>query len=382
MPVLTRDLVSHSHQRRQRIMQALLHAVSIHPLFTCIVHVSIIISVTVKDATLPVEPLSVKNDAYLIRKDSSTYYMAALGVIILFCSGVAITVMAFHNPSYTKEIRVVEGDTVILAKIQSSDYSEVTMEERVEKEDSDHLINAYCVPCSSLIKRYISFSFKSRNLTLTSPTHQFGEQPGNTPMYLLAGSNISYRFRIWSSIPQLKLPQFVIFDDYNYYQEFINGDNDETKAIFRQELSAHSQDSKITEVVFSAPNEGYYFLTGYAGAGLSYQFNVTDNVYYLNETDYSSKYVGCHFHSGITCSFETSDSILGSQTEMCLIAHVIQPLSEDPPSTHIVINIRKRYALLIFPVTIASVSLSIMALLVVVLQVRTVYVTLQQHLFI
>lgn len=282
---------------------------------------------------------------------------------------VSVPVLIAQNPSYSKEMRVVEGDTVILLSFLPLHYSEISVREKVEMDDSDHSIHSYLIPCKSLIYRFDTLHFTSRNLSLKEPTYQFGEQPGNTPIYLTAGSNISYKFRIWSSIQQPKQPQFVIFDNYNDYQMFQDGVNDESNAVFRQAISASPQNSQLTEVTYSITNEGYYFITGYSEAGLSYQFNATDNVYYLNESDYSSKYKGCYFHSGTVCSFQASDTFFGTKTEMCLIAHIIRPVAEDPPSTHIVINVRKNYAILVYPGTVASASLTILVIVIVLVYI-------------
>ena len=282
-------------------------------------------------------------------------------------------VLAFRNPSYSKQFRVIEGDTVILDKIKSLEYSEVTVEEKIESGDSDHFIDAFLIPCRNLTEWFTSTTFISRNLTLTFATYQLGEQPAHTPIYLLPGSNVSYTFRIWSSTYQSKPPFFAIFDSYNAYEAFVSGDGDISRALFHQNLSIGSvQDPKVTKINFPVKKYSYYYMTGYADAGISYQFNVTDNVQYLNATDYVSKYSVCHFSSGITCTFKTSDNFFGTETQQCLVAHIHKPIADDPPSTHIVINVVKGYNLLLVPGVVAVVSISFVIVIVtpVVVSVR------------
>ena len=293
-------------------------------------------------------------------------------IVVLAALATAATV-AYQQHSSSTIKRVMEGDTVLLSRLNPSDLSlEITLQEVLQTGDSNHAIDAFLVPCKALKNHFTTINFQSRNLTLTYPTYEFGEQPANTPIYLLAGSNVTYTFRIWAPMYQIKSPEFVIFDNYDSYSTFVAGDHDETNAIFHQQLTVGPNNPVITEVTFHAPEDSYYFITGYAEAGLTYQFNATDNVFFLNETDYMNKYTACHFSVGDSCSFQARSNYFGSSTAMCLIAHINKPPAEDPPSTHIIINTKNNYdALVLFPPFLATISFIIVVLLLIVVTAPT-----------
>ena len=279
-------------------------------------------------------------------------------LLVFVGSIVAMSVLGVTKPSQSKETRVMEGDTVILGEITSFYYKKVELREILKYEDSDHSINAFLLKCNRLRKRFTTVDFQSRTLYLYSSTYLLGEQPGNTPIYLLAGSSVSYRFLISTNHSLSAQPEFFIFNNYNDYREFIFGKMEGVKkAIYRQELSVGSpQNPKLTEIIFTPPKDGYYFMTGYSEAGVSYQFNATDYVQYLNVSDYIGKYPTCRFNSELSCSFTTDTAFLGTDAKYCLIAHIERPFSEDPPSTHIEVHTKKRYDILVIPGVVAVVS--------------------------
>lgn len=246
---------------------------------------------------------------------------------------------------YTEEVRVIEGDTVLLLSLKPSDYSELILEEVLLTDDSDHTVEAALIPCKQLTTHYHRLQFQSRNLTLTYQTYQFGEQPYDTPIYLLPGSNVTYYFRVWANSSQMPPPEFVVFDNYNDYLAFLAGENDESDAIFRRKLYIGSETPQTTKITFNAGKHGYYYITGHAEAGISYQFNVTDAVFYLNVSDYVNTKTMCNFTVKNSCSLETSQFLSESSiSELCLLAHSYKPPSSDPPSTHIVITAKTNYS--------------------------------------
>ena len=283
-----------------------------------------------------------------------------VGILLIMLCGalVALPTLAYRNPSQSNEIWVQEGDTVILERIKSSEYKDIEVWERLKNEDSDHSIDAFLLSCHDLTNHFTTIYFQSRTLYLYSSTYLLGEQPGNTPIYLLAGSSVSYRFLISANLSLSAQPEFFVFDNYNDYREFIFGKMEGVKkAIYRQELSVGSpQNPKLTEIIFTPPKDGYYFITGYSEAGVSYQFNATDYVQYLNVSDYIGKYPTCRFNSELSCSFTTDTAFLGTDAKYCLIADIERPFSEDPPSTHIEVHTKKRYDILVIPGVVAVVS--------------------------
>ena len=299
--------------------------------------------------------------------------ICCLFTLLLLVSVVAVIVFAVNDPPQSKEVRVIEGDTVFLERIKSSEFAGVTVEEILKTGDSDHLISAYLLPCSALNVQFATIYFQSRNLTLSVPTFELGEQIGHVPIYLLSGSNVTYNFRISTNLSLLTPPEFVVFNNYDDYRAFVSGDDADPPNILHKQLSVGTpQDPKITQITYSVTTDGYYFMTGSSDAGITYQFNATDNVYYLNISDYTNKYPACHFSSDVTCSFTTDKSFFGTNTEYCLIAHIYQPYTEDPPSTHVIVKTMKRYTPLLVPggVVVFSAIVIVVFVLVTVTIVR------------
>ena len=288
--------------------------------------------------------------------------------IILLVSIVAMIVLAVNDPPMSIEIRLIEGDTVILKRVESLQFNEVTVEEVLETGDSDHSISVYLLPCSILNVRFTTIYFQSRNLTLSTPSFEVGEQVGHIPIYLLSGSNITYHFRIWTNLSLLTPPEFVIFNSYEDYSAFVSGHNDDPPNVLHQQLSVGtSQDPKITKITYVVKEDEYYFMTGFSDAGITYQFNATDNVYYLNISDYRDNYTACYLSPELPCSFTTDKSFFGTNTEYCLIAHIHQSFSEDPPSTHVIVKTKKRYTLLLIPGVFAVFNAIVIVVFVIVM---------------
>ena len=287
----------------------------------------------------------------------------------------AMAALTSINQSQSKEYWVQRGDTVSLLKINSFWYKEIVITETLKTGDSDHSIDAWVLPCGSLKKRSKRITFRSRSLYLYYETFLLGEQPGETPIYLLAGSQVTYSFLISTNITLSTKPEFFIFDNEKAFQSFIRGKMEGVKsAIYRQQLAVGTpQNPALTELSYTVKHNGYYFMTGYSEPGISYQFNATEQVQYLNTSDYKGKYPSCQFSSGQTCSFVTNSSFLGSNEEYCLIAHINQPYSEDPPSTHITVETNKRYEVLLLPGVAAMVSVIVLVVLVFALIVCTIY---------
>ena len=220
------------------------------------------------------------------------------------------------------------------------------------------LIYTIILPCGSLEEHTKEKTFQSRGLYLHEETFLLGEQPSDTPIYLLAGSRIRYRFEISANKTLITEPEFFIFDDYKAFRSFILGRmSGVTAAIYHQILAVGTPQNPVTtEITYTVKKDGYYFMTGYSEAGISYQFNATNYVQYLNITDYIEKYSSCRVTSEFSCSFTADSTFFGTHTEYCLVAYIDRPYSEDPPSTHIEVHTKKRYDIIVIPGVVAVVS--------------------------
>ena len=287
----------------------------------------------------------------------------------------AMAALTSLNQTQSKEYWVQGGDTVSLLKINSFWYKEIVVTETLKTGDSDHSIDAWVLPCGSQKEWSKQITFRSRSLYLYYETFLLGEQPSETPIYLLAGSQITYSFLISTNITLSTKPEFFIFDNEKAFRSFIYGKMKGVKsAIYRQQLAVGTpQSPALTELSYTVKHNGYYFMTGYSEPGISYQFNATEHVQFLNTSDYKGKYPSCQFSTGQTCSFVTDSSFLGCNEEYCLIAHITQPYSEDPPSTHITVETTKRYNILLFPAVVAIVIVIVLVILGFVVAVVAIY---------
>ena len=312
----------------------------------------------------PEETSRQTTNSHTIRKFSCCG-LAVVAMLVVLGAVVATATLTLINKSQSAEHWVKEGDTTMLGKAKSLWYREIVVTESLEAGDTDHSIDAWVLPCGNLKERSKYLTFQSRNLYLYYETFLLGEQPGETPIYLLAGSQISYSFLISTNNTFSTIPEFFIFDNEKAFQSFIHGKMEGVKsAIYRQQLAVGTpQNPALTELSYTVQYNGYYFMTGYSEPGISYQFNATEDVRYLNTSDYKGKYPSCKFSLGQTCSFVTDSSFLGSNEEYCLIAHINQPYSEDPPSTHIEVETNKRYEVLLLPAVVAIVGLITLVLL-------------------
>ena len=294
---------------------------------------------------------------------SKGYNTCGAIIIIIIALTVIVTISSFSvlfviNPTRVKTMWVQEGDTVVAAKADAFWYKEIAIDEILLDGDSDHSIDAWVLPCNGFEVKYNLLKFLSRTLHIYYETFLLGEQPGETPIYLLSGSKITYRFLIWANITLSTPPMFYILNSNEAFQSFIRGNTD-VSALHRQQLAVGTTENPaLTEVSFTVKTNGYYYMTGYSKPGISYQFNATEYELYLNTSDYRGKYPTCHFSTGDSCLLTIDESFLGKNREYCLIANINQPYSVDPPSTHIHIESRKRNEVLVFVVVPAAVSIA------------------------
>ena len=161
-------------------------------------------------------------NSHTIRK-FSCYGIAVVAMLVVLGAVVTTATLTLTNKSQSAEHWVQEGDTIMLGKTKSLWYREIMVTESLEAGDTDHSINAWVLPCGTLKERSKYLTFRSRNLYLYYVTFLLGEQPSETPIYLLAGSQISYSFLISTNNTLSTIPEFFIFDNEKVFRFFIYG---------------------------------------------------------------------------------------------------------------------------------------------------------------
>ena len=190
-------------------------------------------------------------------------------------------------------------------------------------------------------------------------------------LYLLPGSNLTYSICLWTNQTlSTTSAEFLVFDLLLAYQNFIDGlaDGRDT-SIMQQQLKIGSTESPACSYInFMANKSAYYFMSADCPGGVTYQYNITSNVKYLNSTDYKN-FPSCSVTEDESCLLVTDKSFFGVWKDVCLVAHVTAslPYSTDPPTTHVKVEIVKWYQLLVIPAVLIIIGiLGILSMLLVV----------------
>ena len=271
-------------------------------------------------------------------------------------------------PSYSNNSLTFQGDTLYLTSASGFWYSGYSVEEIVHHGDYNRKLQFYTVPCESIQIHFFQGHFKSRQLYLTYETRMLGLVDY---LYLLPGSNLTYSICLWTNQTlSTTSANFLVFDSLSAYQKFIDGlaDGRDT-SIMQQQLKIGSTENPACSYInFMANESAYYFMSADCPGGVTYQYNITSNVKYLNSTDYKN-FPSCSVTEDESCQLVTDKSFFGVWKDVCLVAHVTPslPYSTDPPTTHIKVEIVKRYQLLVIPAVLIIIGiLGIFSMLLVV----------------
>ena len=166
---------------------------------------------------------------------------------------------------------------------------------------------------------------------------------------------------------------FFVFDEDEkrklYLKHLSEGDG---IAISKVELEVgtgdnHSCYSRAIE--FNATTDSYYFLAAEMNEGVSYQYNSSVYLHYLDISDYDrDQVVNCSSTSstGQSCSLPTHTSFLPSWTvDHCLIGGIASPpvSSGGAPRTHLAVTVQKRYEVLLIPGAISLLAVPVVFLM-------------------
>ena len=289
-------------------------------------------------------------------------------LLIILLGVISLLIVAFYPPSYSKNSLAFQGDTLYLASASEFWYTGFSVAEIVQHGDYNHKLQFYTVPCESIQMHFFRGHFKSRQLYLTYETRMLGLVDY---LYLLPGSNLTYSICLWTNHTlSTTSANFLAFDSLSAYQNFIDGlaDGRDT-SIMQQQLKIGSTENPACSTInFITNKSAYYFMSADCPGGVTYQYNITSNVKYLNSTDYET-FPSCSVTEDESCQLVTDQSFFGAWKDVCLVAHVTPslPHSTDPPTTHIKIEIVKRYQLLVVPAVLIIIGiLGMLSMLLIV----------------
>ena len=307
----------------------------------------------------------------------------AVWSLIVLLGVLSFIVLAVYPSSHSENSLAFQGDTLYLASANGFWYSEYNIAEFVQYGDSNRKLQFITVPCQDLQTHNFQGHFQSRELYLTYKTHMLGVVDY---LYLLPGSNVTYSICLWTNQTlTTSVATFFVFNSLSAYQDFVSDltDGGDT-SVMQQELRIGSvKHPACSQINIPAKESAYYFMSADCPGGVTYQYNITSNVKYLNLTDYETSRV-CSVTEDQPCKLTIENNCFGSWKDICLLAYAIPspPYSVEPPTTHLQVKAVKRYQVLIFPA--ALIVIGILGLLGVLLVrfctgrfARRGYVTIQ-----
>ena len=271
--------------------------------------------------------------------------------------------MFLTNQSQSRRLRLNGGSTVFLAKADSFWMKKMIVTETLEGYDDKLRINSLNLVCRELKTHSRIQLFQSRSLYLSQETFLLGDIPSDMPIYLLAGSRVNFTFTISADKTLSTKPEFFIFDSYAPFASFVDGGSYGVKnAVYRQILEVGTpQNPALSEVRYTMKKHGYYFMVGYSEAGITYQYNATIDIQYLNISDYVSHHHTCQVEPIQSCSFAVGNGFIDSSRSYCLIAR-IGASSTGQGTSHVTVETKKRYEVLLIPGVIAVVIVLLLVL--------------------
>ena len=279
-------------------------------------------------------------------------------LLIIILGIISFPVLAFYPPSYSKNSLAFQGDTLYLASASEFWYSGFSVAEIVQHGDYNHKLQFYTVPCEDIRIHFLQDYFQRQEHYLTYRTRILGSMDY---LYLLADSNLTYSVCLWSNQTFTVPAEFLAFDSLSAYQNFIVGLTDgRDTSIMQQQLKIGSTENPACSTInFMANKSAYYFMSVDCPGGVTYQYNITSNVKYLNFTDYEN-FSTCTVTKEKTCQLVTDNTFFGAWKDVCLVAHVKPslPFSTDPPTTHIKVETMRKQNILIIP----AIGISILVL--------------------
>ena len=296
----------------------------------------------------------------------------SIWLLIVLLGVSSLIVLAAYPSSHSEHSLAFQGDTIHLASANGFWYRDYKVVEHVEQSDGNRKLQFYTLPCGDIQTHSFQGHFQSRELYLTYKTRSLGIVDY---LYLLPGSNVSYNICLWTNQSLTTSAEFFVFDSLLAYQEYIS---DVTKgrdtSVMQQDLRIGSPEHPAcSRITFIASKSAYYFMSAECPGGITYRYNITSNVVYLNSTDYE-QFLVCSVTESEPCELVIDRNFFGSWKDICLLAYAIPspPYDVDPPTTHIYVETLKRYQVLIFPATLIVIGiLGILGMLLVYLWMPT-----------
>ncbi len=277
---------------------------------------------------------------------------SALGLILIVSGVVSAIVMSVVHQTWDDTSLAYQGDTIKLALGSGFwyEYYEVVQEPK-PRSDYPHDVQLYRVPSHRMLIRTYSGRYESEWMHLPYRTRMLASRQY---LWLMKPSVITYSLCLWANgTVGSKSAEFFVFDSLPEYQNFVDEFTDGSDAVSRHQLNIGTEEEPAcSNVIFQAGKDAYYFMSAQCPEGVSYQYNISSLVKYVNYTDYEDLYA-CTVGEDHSCkvALDDTDSIFGSASNVDLLAYVVPfpPYLGAPPTTHVKVTAVKRYTILIIP---------------------------------
>ena len=298
-----------------------------------------------------------------------TLCCSLLWLIVLLVGVVLFIVLAFHAQSYQTDNLAYEGDTLKLSSANAFWYNKFRVAEHLESGDYGHEIHFVHLLCHDIHVHNYNRVFNGPSLYLSHATRLMAEVQY---LYLLQKSTVIYNICLGTNGTVYTAGLFV-FDSQRSYYAFVDDDSSgKGSAVMHKSLGIGTFNRPIcSEVKFTAEKPAYYFITVESPGDLYYQYNVSKDVRYLNYSDYE-QYTSCSLREGESCEIPIDNNFFGSAEDICLLSYAspYPPYAPLPPTTHIKVDVLKRYQVLIIPALLIALGLIGLSVLCVLVAIR------------
>lgn len=261
--------------------------------------------------------------------------ISVMVIMVVALSAVGAFIFIEYRPqeSYSLSNLVHQNDTILLKSgVDSFWISDLNASQCVQPGDSSHDANIHVVRSDSIVKRKESHFFQSPVYYQDSPSYKSGIQDY---LYLLEGSNFTYRICLASTTSLNQNATYFLFNDIVNYWNYVNdNDNGARYSVFSKALTATANNRTMcTSVSYNVNNTLYFFMMVLSPANIYYSYNFTLNKWsydisnstrYCKVLDSTTCHIGLqsrdfkHDSYDILAHVEPDSSALSLITHLCL----------------------------------------------------------------
>lgn len=265
-----------------------------------------------------------------------------LCILLIIISSVILTTLTFVGGTYTciklksqssKSLTVFghRNDTILLKNnIDAYWFSTVTVTQCLAPGDASHDFYVYVIKSDNTAHNNVKELVSEPRYYQYSPSYNSGIQDY---IYLLPGSDFTYRFCLASTTNQDQKATYFLFNDitnyWNYVKDYQNGVKYSILSI--PLVASRNNQTTCFDIAYKVTHASYYFMMVLSPANISYSYNFTLNkVFY----DTSSVTQYCKVSNLNTCEIVLSSEDFKHEN-YDILAYVQPGFAERSIITHL-----------------------------------------------